>query len=75
MSEPGTCVSIAPLTHGCPRPREPLGGTPTAQIRGREMIVECVAYTLFDAHFKGKRDNKRPVSPVCIECEKVAKVG
>ena len=28
----------------CPHPREPLSGTPTAQIGGWEMIVLCVPY-------------------------------
>ena len=29
----------------CPHPREPLSGTPTAQIGGMEMIVQCAPYT------------------------------
>ena len=41
----------------CPNPREPLSGTPTAQIGGMEMIVLCFPNTVpcsFDAHFKDK---------------------
>ena len=63
----------------CQHPREPLSGTPTAQIGGRKMIVQCVPYTArcsFDAHINDMGDNKRPFNPyVCIECEKVAMFG
>ena len=29
----------------CPHPKEPLSGTLTTQIGGREMLVQCVTYT------------------------------
>ena len=54
-----------------PTPRKPLSGIPTAQIGGREMIVQCVSCSLprcsFDAHFKGMRDNKRPLTPMSVK--------
>ena len=59
----------------CPHAREPLSGTPTAQIGGREMIALCVPYTapvFVWTHFKDMGDNKRPLS---IAWETVAKFG
>ena len=54
----------------CPHPREPLSGTPTAQIGGREMIA-YVSLTLprckFEAHFKDEGDNKRPLTPMSVQ--------
>ena len=41
----GSTVSEIGEAEKCSHPREPLSGTPTAQIRGREMIVQCVPYT------------------------------
>ena len=29
-----------------PHPREPLSGTPTAKIGGRDMTVQCITYTV-----------------------------
>ena len=45
----------------CPHPKEPLSGTPTTEIRGREMIVLCVLKTalcLFEADLKDKGGNQ-----------------
>ena len=52
----------------CPNPREPLSVTPTAQIGGLEMLVQCVPSTapVFVAHFKDKGDNKRPLTPLSV---------
>ena len=64
----------------CPHPREPLSGTPTAQIGGWEMIVLYGSLTLprcsFDAHFKDKGDNLRPLTPMSVQnVKRVAKFG
>ena len=53
----GSKVSEMGEAETCPHPREPLSGTPTAQIGGWEMIVLCFPNTVpcaFDAHFKDK---------------------
>ena len=53
-------------------PREPLIGSPSAQIGGREMIVQCLPYIyifltlprcLFNAQFK----DKRPLTPMSVK--------
>ena len=41
----GSTVSKMWEAEKCPHPRVPLSGTPTAHIRGREMIVQWVPYT------------------------------
>ena len=41
----GLKVSEMGEAEKCPHPREPLSGTPTAQIGGLEMIVLWVPYT------------------------------
>ena len=41
----GSKVSEIRESEKCPHPREPLSGTPTAQIGGWEMIVLWVPYT------------------------------
>ena len=41
----GANVSEMGKAEKCPHPREPLSGTPTTQIGGWEMIVQCVPYT------------------------------
>ena len=55
----------------CPHPREPLSGTPTAQIGGWGMIVLCVRNTapLFDwcARQRYGGDIKRPLTPMSVQ--------
>ena len=41
----GTKVSEIGEAEKCPHPKEPLSGTLTTQIGGREMLVQCVTYT------------------------------
>ena len=42
----GSKVSAIGKTEKCPHLREPLSGTPTAQIGGLEMIAQCVPFTV-----------------------------
>ena len=37
-------VSEMGETEKCPYPREPLSGTPTAKIGGRDMTVQCITH-------------------------------
>ena len=41
----GSQISEIGWAEKCPQPRVPLSGTPTAHIRGQEMIVLWVPYT------------------------------
>ena len=53
----------------CPNPRKPLRVTPTAQIGGRDMIVQFVPYTArysLNAHFLDKGDKKAPFFPLSV---------
>ena len=66
----GQKVSEMGEAEKCLNPREPLSGTPTTQIGGREMIA-YVSLTLprckFEAHFKDEGDIKRPLTPISVQ--------